>query len=466
MNPQQELIRQTRRNFLATSASGVGGLALASMAQRSDPLAPKAPHHAPKAKACIFIYLAGAPSQIDLFTPKPKLKELDGQQLPAELTDGVRFAFINKNAKVKSSTRNFKRHGESGMYFSELLPELATCADDICMIHSMKTEAFNHHPGQLMMNCGTQMFGQPSIGAWLNYGLGSPSENLPGYVVLTAGQAARGGATNWSSGFLPSTYQGVLFRNQGEPVLNLENPAGIDRKVQRQSLDLMNDLNRQRLGQIGDSEIDSRIAAYELAFRMQAAAPELIDLSHESKKTKENYGIDRSDGTQKSFATNCLLARRLVERGVRFINIYHGGWDQHGNLTRDLEKNSRVVDQPVSALIKDLKQRGMLDDTLVVWGTEFGRTPLAQGGDGRDHHPFAYTMWMAGGGTRPGYIHGESDEIGWHVKKDPVHIHDFHATLLHLFGLDDKLLSYRFKGLDYRLTGVGEDGTVIPELLA
>lgn len=476
MNPHQHSILQRRREFLATSASGIGTLALASLLRddrllaaespRKDPLAPKPPHFSGRAKACIFIYLAGAPSHLDLFNPKPKLKELDGQVLPDSLTKNVRFAFINKNAKCKSSTENFRQYGECGMWFSDRLPHISSCADDICMMHTMHTEAFNHHPGQLVMNCGDQKFGRPSIGAWLNYGLGTESTNLPGYVVLTAGPAARGGATNWSSGFLPSTYQGVLFRNQGEPVLNLNNPKGLTDTVQKKSLEAVADLNRERLNNVLDPEISSRIAAYELAFRMQAAAPELIDLSSEHKHTLEHYGVNRSDGVQKSFATNCLLARRLVERGSRFINIYHGGWDQHGNLTKDLAKNSTIVDQPIAALLKDLKQRGLLESTLVVWGTEFGRTPLAQGGDGRDHHPHAYSMWMAGGGARGGYSHGDSDEIGWGIADKPLHIHDFHATLLHLFGLDDKNLTYRFKGLDFRLTGTGDSGKVVKELIA
>lgn len=458
----------SRRQFLTTSASGLGGIALSSMlskelgakTHRTDPLAPRKPHFdkAP-AKACIFVYLAGAPSQFELFNPKPKLEEHNGQPLPASLTEGVRFAFINKNAKVLASKRKFKQHGDSGMWFSDALPHLATCADDITMIHSMKTEAFNHHPGQLAMCCGMQQFGRPSIGSWLTYGLGSESENLPGYVVLTAGGAARGGATLYTNGFLPSSYGGVLFRNQGEPVLNLNNPAGLNASVQRSSLDALADLNRERLNVENDNEIQSRIDAYELAFRMQTAAPELIDTSKESKKTLESYGSG-------DFAKNCLLARRLVERGVRFVNIFHGGWDAHGGLSGNITNNAKAVDQPLAALLKDLKQRGMLDSTMVVWGTEFGRTPLAQGNDGRDHHPFAYSMWMAGGGSKPGYTHGKSDDLGWHVAENPVHVNDFQATLLKLFGLDDKKLIFRFKGLDNRLTGVGESGHVVDDLIA
>ena len=425
-------LQQTRRHFLTSAASGIGGMALAHLlqrdalgeadktgaARRTDPLVPQPPHFAPRAKACIFVYLAGAPSQFDLFTPKPKLAELAGQKLPESLTKGVRFAFISKDSLVMPSPRKFRQHGQSGMWFSDRLPHLATCADDICMIHSMHTEAFNHHPGQLLMCCGRQQFGLPSVGAWLTYGLGSVSENLPGYVVLTAGEAARGGATLYSSGFLPSTYAGVLFRGKGEPVLNLDSPPGITRPVQRASLDALADLNSRRREKLGDTEIDSRIAAYELAFRMQAAAPELVDMSRESEKTLSAYGIEREKSAG-VFARNCLLARRLVERGVRFVNLIHGGWDAHGGLDANVERNARDVDQPLAALLQDLKQRGLLDSTLVVWCTEFGRTPLAQGQDGRDHHPFSFPCWLAGGGTRPGYTHGITDDVGWGVEKGP-----------------------------------------------
>lgn len=471
-----ERTTRTRREFLTSSASGIGGLALANMltdasradsaaTQRNDPLAPKPPHFDAKAKACIFIYLAGAPSQLELFNPKPKLKEMSGQQLPDSLTKDVRFAFINKNAKLMASKRPFSQHGKSGMWFSDRLPNIATCADDICMIHSMHTEAFNHHPAQLLMCCGQQRFGLPSAGSWLTYGLGSESENLPGYVVMTAGPAARGGATLYSSGFLPSTFSGVLFRNKGEPVLNLNNPSGITRDVQRSSLDALKDLNSDRQRQLGDGEINSRIAAYELAYRMQSSAPGLIDFSKENQITLDAYGTNRN-GASGDFSKNCLLARRMVERGVRFINIFHGGWDAHGGLENNVKSNSEVVDQPVAALIEDLKQRGMLDSTLIVWGTEFGRTPLVQGKDGRDHHPMAFTIWMAGGGSRGGHTHGSTDEIGWSIKENAVHVNDFQATLMHLFGLDHKRLTHRFKGLENRLTGVGESGHVIKELLA
>jgi hypothetical protein len=419
---------------------------------------------------------------MDLFDPKPKLNELHGQPLPESLWRNVRFAFTQPaTARILGSPRVFRKHGQCGMDLSDFLPYLATCADDICWIRSMHTEAFNHHPGQLFMNTGVPNFGRPTMGAWLNYGLGSESRSLPGYVVLTAGRGTSGGASNWSSGFLPSTYAGVLFRNQGEPVLNLNNPAGLTGEMQRRTIETIGNLNRLRHDAIGDPEINSRIAAYELAFRMQAAAPELIDLSGETRRTLDDYGIDRHEppiqasrgggpGQFRQFATDCLLARRLVERGVRFVNIYHASWDHHSNLNAELSHNCLMADQPVAALIKDLKRRGLLDSTLVLWLSEFGRTPLGEnrGGNpnatGRDHHPFAFTIWMAGGGVNAGHIHGATDDLGWNITRDPVHINDFHATLLHLFGLDHLRLTYRYQGRDFRLTDVA--GRVVRELLA
>jgi hypothetical protein len=496
MQPLRDFVRQTRRNFLAGSASGIGTLALASLlrdegllaapaapAIPADPLAPKAPHFAPRAKACICIYLEGAPSQIDLFDPKPRLNELSGQKLPDSMTKTVRFAFIQKDtARLLGSPRTFTRRGKCGMELSDLLPGLGSVADDVCLIRSMHTEAFNHHPGQLFMNCGVPTFGRPSMGSWINYGLGSESRNLPGYVVLTAGRGTSAGAGSWTSGFLPTTYQGVLFRNQGEPVLNLENPAGLLPAMQAETISALSQLNALRNRQINDPEINSRIAAYELAFRMQSAAPELIDLSGESKATLEMYGVGRPDGhivgahrgggkgQYNAFATNCLLARRLVERGVRFVNLYHASWDHHSNLDKELTFNAGMADQPVAALIKDLKARGMLDSTLVVWASEFGRTPLGENRvgykevTGRDHHPFAYSIWMAGGGVKGGTVIGKTDEIGWGIVENPVHINDWHATLLHLFGLDHLKLTYRFQGRDFRLTDVA--GKVVPAMLA
>jgi hypothetical protein len=485
-----------RRRFLATSASGVGLVALASMLAADgylapaanaqtpthDPLFPHAPHFAPKAKRCIFIYLEGAPSHIDLFDPKPKLQQMDGQALPPSMTEKVRFAFIQKEtARLMGSPRVFRKYGQCGMELSDYLPRIASCADDIALIRSMHTDQFNHHPGQLMMNSGSPIFGRPSIGSWLNYGLGSESQGLPGYVVLTAGRGTSGGTSNWSSGFLPSTYQGVLFRNQGDPVLHLSSPPGINRDMQKASLDSVNRLNRARYEYVKDPEIASRIAAYELAFKMQSAAPELLDLSGESVKTLEDYGVTRHEpnvsglrgyqsGDFRAFSTNCLLARRLVERGVRFVNLYHASWDHHDNLNEELKMSTQMADQPVAALLKDLKQRGLLDSTLVVWGSEFGRTPLGENRNGsakvtgRDHHPYAFSVWMAGGGIKGGQVYGETDEIGWGVTKDPVHINDFHATLLRLFGFDHTRLTYRFQGRDFRLTDVA--GNVIDRLIA
>ena len=489
----KDLSRISRRSFLANTANGAGMLALASLlkddgllageataAAEADPLSPRLAHFAPQAKACIYIYLEGAPSQIDLFDPKPKLNELDGQALPESMTKNVRFAFLQKDtARLMGCPRTFTRHGECGMELSDFLPHMATCADDLCLVRSMHTEAFNHHPGQLLLNTGSQMFGRPSIGSWLNYGLGSDSQNLPGFVVLTAGRGTSGGTSNWSSGFLPTTYQGVLFRNQGEPVLNLNNPDGVSGELQRRSIAGLVNLNRQRLAAVNDPEIATRIASYELAYRMQSAAPELIDLSSESEGTQKDYGLGREEPNVKSrggkgqfeaFSRNCLLARRLVERGVRFVNIVHASWDHHSNLNDELHHNCLMADQPIAAMLKDLKQRGLLDTTLVVWASEFGRTPLGENRPGyatvtgRDHHPFAFSLWCAGGGIKGGQIIGKTDEIGWGVVEEPVHIHDLQATLLALFGMNHLKLTYRFQGRDFRLTDVA--GKVVEKMLA
>jgi hypothetical protein len=499
MHPLQERCIHSRREFFTTTASGLGMAALGSMlsddgllkrASADEPAnVPRAvartTRHAdfpPKAKACIFIFMEGAPSQIDLFDPKPKLNELNGKPLPDEMTKNVRFAFIKKEtATLMGCNRTFAKYGESGMVFSDFLPHIATCADDLLMVRSLHSDQFNHHPGQLLMQCGRASFGLPSMGAWLNYGLGSESKNLPGYVVLNSGRGSSGGASLWQSGFLPSQYAGVLFRNQGEAVLNLANPPGLPPELQRKGLDVLRDVNQSRYQEIRDPEIASRIASYELAFRMQSSAPELIDLSRETRQTQEMYGIDREEtpgfdgrgkmgNTRQSFARNCLLARRLVERGVRFVNIIYSSWDHHSDIDRELAYNSNVADQPIAALIKDLKQRGLLDSTLVVWGSEFGRTPLGENrtdgkpATGRDHHPFAFSMFMAGGGLKGGLTYGETDEIGWGVTRDPVHINDLHATFLHLFGLDHLKLTHRFQGRDFRLTDVG--GNVVNAWLA
>ncbi|MEX0726888.1 MAG: DUF1501 domain-containing protein [Planctomycetaceae bacterium] len=496
MHPVHELYQQRRREFLTSTASGLGMTALASMLLEDDasraapplktvnPLMARAAHFAPKAKSCIFLFQADAPSHLDLYISKPKLNELSGQPVPKSLVENVRFAFIQKDtATLLGTKRKFSRHGECGMEFSDLMPNLATCADDMLMIHSLHSSQFNHHPGQLLVQCGRPTFGLPSMGSWITYGLGSASQNLPGYVVLTSGRGSSGGSTLWQSGFLPSLYSGVRFRTEGEPVLNLANPNGLPRELQRKSLDVLRDLNASRFESLHDPEIASRISSYELAYRMQSAAPDLIDISGESKETLEAYGVDRPEPahlvggrgkqgeTYKSYARNCLLARRLVERGVRFVNIVYASWDHHSNLDNELPYNAGAVDQPIAALIKDLKARGLLEETLVVWGCEFGRTPLGENrgaareaNTGRDHHPYAFTFWMAGGGIKGGQTYGESDEIGWGVAKDPVHVNDFQATLLHLFGVDHLKLTHRFQGRDFRLTDVG--GKVIPEWLA
>ncbi len=492
MHPLHEALHTSRRGFITSTGSGLGLAALSALLgedkTRTDepdptnPLVPRPPHFPAKAKACICIYLEGGPSQMDLFDPKPKLKELHGQKLPESMTKNVRFAFIQKEgARILGSPRVFKKHGQSGLVFSDYLPHLATCADDICMIRSMHTDQFNHHPGQLLMNTGSAFFGRPAMGAWLNYGLGSASKNLPGYVVLSSGVGTSGGTSNWSSGFLPSTYQGVLFRGSGDPILNLSNPAGLSKEMQATSIQALSELNGQRHAHVGDPEIKSRIAAYELAFRMQAAAPELIDLAKENPKTLDAYGVGRKDEGRarpyntppvqfNAFASNCLLARRLVERGVRFVNLVHASWDHHNELDVGLKYNCQMADQPIAALIQDLKQRGLLDSTLLLWLSEFGRTPLGENRpgfkafDGRDHHPFSFTLWGAGGGLKGGTCIGATDDLGWNVTEDPVHINDLHATLLRLFGLDHLKLTYRCQGRDFRLTDVG--GKLVQKMLA
>ncbi|MFO0903023.1 MAG: DUF1501 domain-containing protein [Pirellulales bacterium] len=476
-----------RRRFLANAGYGLGAAALWQLLAQDghaepSPLAPRAPHFKPRATACIFIFLEGAPSQLDLFDPKPKLKELDGHPLPESLTKSVRFAFIKKESAVlMGSPRKFTRHGQSGMQFSDLLPHLSNCADDLLMVRSLHTDQFNHHPAQLSLLCGRSFFGLPTMGAWLTYGLGSESQDLPGYVVLSSGRGTSGGASLWQSGFLPSLYSGVLFRNQGEPVLNLQTPPGVPESLQRRTLDAIDAANRDQFERIHDPEVASRVASYELAFRMQAAAPELMDISRESRATLDAYGVERADpelkgsrgggpGVYRSFAANCLLARRLVERGVRFVSLFHASWDHHSNLNAELAHNCGMADQPVAALLRDLKQRGLLDSTLVIWAGEFGRTPLGENRmgyakvTGRDHHPTAFTAWMAGGGMKSGLTYGETDDIGWSIARDPVHINDFHATILHQFGLNHLQLTHRHQGLDARLTGVG--GRVIQDWIA
>lgn len=452
---------------------GLGAVALAELAgaraafaapEGNNPLAPKPPHFPAKAKNVIFLFMAGAPSHLELFDNKPELTKYDGKLPPAELIKGYRAAFISPNSKLLGGKFKFARHGKSGAELSELLPHLANVVDDIAIVKSMVTDAFNHAPGQIEMNTGSQQFGRPSIGAWATYGLGSVSQDLPGFIVFSSGKKGpSGGNSNWGAGFLPTMYQGVQFRGGSEPVLFLSNPRGVDEPLQRESLDALRALNQKRLEEMGDPEIATRINSYEMAFRMQSSAPELMDLSKESKATLEMYGAEPG---KSSFANNCLLARRLVEKGVRFVQLFHEAWDQHGALVADLKKNCQDTDRACAALLQDLKQRGMLDNTLVIWGGEFGRTPMVQGGnDGRDHHPNAFTMWLAGGGVKGGVTLGESDDFGFNVVKDRVHVRDLHATLLHLLGLDHERLSFKFQGLNVRLTGV-EPARVVKEIVA
>ncbi|QDT33048.1 DUF1501 domain-containing protein [Thalassoglobus polymorphus] len=481
--PTARLFNQQRRDFFTSSASGLGMLGLASLLNEDGLLAGDSAHplthFAPTAKRCICLFMEGGPSQMDLFDPKPRLNELDGQPMPESLLNEIKFAFIQKeSARLMGSPRKFQKYGECGMDLSDLLPHLSTCVDDIALVRSMHGEQFNHLPGQLMMLTGSPLQGWPSLGSWLTYGLGSESNNLPSYVVMTTlGRGLPGGANSWSSGFLPSQYSGTPFRNQGSPVLNLENPQGVSREFQKRSLQTINELNQLRYEEIRNPEVASRIEAYELAFRMQQTAPSLIDLSGESKATLEAYGLDRPDnekgstaGFMGSYARNCLLARRMIERGVRFVTLFLSTWDHHSNLDRGLERYTEISDQPVAALLKDLKQRGLLDETLVIWGGEFGRTPLGENRSnfktvtGRDHHPYSFSMWLAGGGVKGGQVIGETDDIGWGVAEDPVHIHDLHATVLHQFGLDHKRLTYRFQGRDFRLTDVA--GNVVPQLIS
>ena len=417
----------------------------------------------------IFMFMEGAPSQMDLFDPKPELAKWSGKPLPDSLTSQLRLAFIPKDAKVMASPRVFKPHGQSGIEFSDYIPHIASCADDLCLVRSMHTEAFNHHPGQLLLFTGSIQFGRPTMGAWSVYGLGSESENLPGFVVLTSGVGTSGGASNFSSGFLPSHYQGTLFRNQGDPILYLSNPEGVSPENQRIALDAIRDLNQARLDETGDLEIASRIESYELAYRMQKAAPELADLSSEPAHIREMYGVD--DPVTKQFGTNCLLARRLVERGVRFVLMMHASWDQHTYLNRELKKNCDRTDKPTAALIKDLKQRGLLEDTLIVWGGEFGRTPMVEirntqdpDNAGRDHHPLAYSMFLAGGGIKGGTVVGKSDDLGFNVAEDKVHVHDLQATIMHCLGFDHTRLTYKHMGREFRLTDVA--GNVVHKMLA
>lgn len=474
MNARRYLLQQeTRRHFFGQCGIGLGSMALGTLMRPAEtaaqdtgagnPLAPKPAHFAPKAKSVIFLFMAGGPSQLELWDYKPKLAELNGQPIPDSYVQGKRFAFMDSSHRrtLLGSQRTFEQAGETGAWVSDLLPHTGKIVDDLTIIKTCKTDLFNHAPAKLFMNAGTGQFGRPSMGAWITYGLGSECDNLPGFVVLQSGpRGPRGGGVLWGSGMLPTSYQGVPLRNQGDPILNLSTPEQVDESGQRQVVEAIQELNQIRLAETGDEELATRINAYEMAFRMQSSAPELMSTDDESQQTLDLYGIQ--DPKESSFARNCLLARRLVERGVRFIQLYHTNWDHHGGPTENLETHlpqvCREMDQPASALVQDLKRRGLLENTIVVWGGEFGRTPMGEAREstGRNHHIDAFTMWFAGGGFQSGKVYGETDELGFGAVENPAHVRDIHATLLHQLGLDHERLSVRFQGLDMRLTGVDE----------
>jgi Protein of unknown function (DUF1501) len=485
MNTPADRLALHRRRFMTSAASGLGAAALLSLLQGDGVLAddasagagdgstgallPRPPHFPPTATNCIFIFLAGGTSQVELFDPKPKLLEMTGEKLPQSFFAKEKFFAIKPDrALIMGSRFGYRRYGQSGLEMSELLPHIGESADDIALIRSMHTDQFDHGPAEILFSTGGDTPGRPSAGAWVTYGLGSESQNLPGYVVLVTSRSPVSRSLAWGNGFLPNAHAGVLFQERGEPVLNLSNPGGITPVMQRSQLDAVRQLNRDHLEFTRDPEIQNRIASYELAFRMQSGAPELIDLRGETAHTHAAYGTEKT-GEQGSFATNCLLARRLVERGVRFVSIFHRKWDHHSEVHKGVEDNCRIVDQPIGALLKDLKSRGMLDSTLVVWGTEFGRTPLTQNSQpgmraGRDHHRLAFSVWLAGGGAKGGQVIGSTDELGWKPVDQPVHVHDFNATLLHLFGLNHLKLTFRSRGLDMRLTNQG--GNVVKEVFS
>jgi hypothetical protein len=474
MNPNNESLRQvTRRHFFKQAGFGIGAMALSSLLNEGAiAQANRAPHYAAKAKKIIFLFMAGGPSQLDLFDPKPKLNQYDNRPIPEELVKGERFAFIKGTPLCLGSPFKFKRHGQSGTVLSELLPHLSTHADRIAIIRSMHTTQFNHAPAQIFINTGHQIIGRPSLGSWLMYGIGSENRDLPGFVVMLSGEAdPDGGKALWGSGFLPTVYQGVEFRSKGDPVLFVSNPEGVNVQSRRGTLDAIKDLNAMRQEETGDPEIATRIEAYELAFRMQTSVPELIDISGEPKHIHELYGTEPG---VKSFANNCLLARRLVERGVRFVQLYHRGWDTHGNsvggdIAVKLPQLCMETDKAIGALLTDLGDRGLLDETLVVWGGEFGRTPMNEKRNGsnlmgRDHHPRAFAVWLAGAGIKQGITIGQTDDFGYNIVEDAIDVHDLHATILHLMGIDHTKLTYRFQGRDFRLTDV--HGNVVKKILA
>jgi uncharacterized protein (DUF1501 family) len=469
----------TRRHFFRDCGVGLGKMALAglladglapvasALPKQANPLAVREPHFKPSVMRVIHLFMAGAPSHLDLFDPKPQLAKLEGKPLPPSVIGGQRYAFIRPDAAVMGPRFKFRKAGKCGADLAEVLPHLAEVVDDVCLIRSVKTDQFNHAPAQIFLNTGFAQPGRPSLGSWVVYGLGSESKDLPAFVVMSTGSGISGGSANWSSGFLPTVYAGVRLRNQGTPILNVASPNGIDAKLQRDSLDLAAALNRLQLDRAGDPEIATRIASYEMAFRLQTSAPEFMDLKKESKETLSLYGADPD---KPSFSRACLLARRLLERGVRFVNIYHEGWDAHSDVVGNHKNNCSQTDRASAALIKDLKRRGMLDDTLVIWGGEFGRTPMVETNtalgrsQGRDHHPQAYTMWMAGGGLKRGLTYGATDDLGFHIAENPVHVHDLQATILHLLGFDHEKLTFRHAGRDFRLTDV--HGKVVKGLLA
>ena len=451
-----------RRAFLRHTSAGIGSVALASLL--AETAQSQLLHHAPRAKRVIFLHMVGAPSHLDLFDYKRQLQQLNGQLCPPSLLEGARFAFLRGHPRLLGTRYRFHRHGESGLEMSELLPHLSAVADEIAVIKTMRTEHFNHAPAQLFLHTGFGRFGRPTMGSWVNYGLGSENRDLPGFVVLITGLVGGAGNSMWGSGFLPTLHQGIEFRSQGDPVLFLSNPAGVSRSDRHQVVESINRLNAIQLEELGDPEIETRIRQYELAYRMQSSVPELMDISREPEHIQAMYGTRPG---QVSFANNCLLARRLVERGVRFVQLCDQGWDHHGSVFESLPKKCKQVDQPIAALIQDLKQRGLLDETLVVWGTEFGRTPLLQSDrsrPGRDHHKEAYSVWMAGGGIKGGVTFGETDPLGYFPADNPVDVHDWHATILHLLGVDHEQLTYKYQGRQFRLTDVS--GNVLSPLLA
>jgi hypothetical protein len=475
MHPLEEHRRWlTRRALFRQSGLSLGAMALGTLLARDsrggeNPLAVRPTHFPARAKRVIYLHMVGAPSHLDLFDHKPALVQHDGQLCPKEFIEGKRFAFIRGHPKLLGTRFRFQRYGKGGVELSELLPNLARCADDLTVIKTLRTEEFNHGPAQLFLHTGFGRPGRPSCGSWASYGLGTVNDSLPAYVVLLTGAMAGAGSSLWSNGFLSSVHQGTQFRTAGEPVLFLSNPEGHTGADRRRVLDALEELNRQQLEAAGDPEIAARITQYELAYRMQTAVPELMDLRREPDRVRQRYGAEPG---KTSFANNCLLARRLVERGVRFVQLFDADWDHHGNLFTALPKKCQEVDRPIAALLEDLKQRGLLDDTLVIWAGEFGRTPMVQGetgegkktDPGRDHHKEAYSIWLAGGGLKGGFTHGKTDELGHSAVENPVHVHDLNATVLHLLGLDHEKLTYRYQGREFRLTDV--QGNVIKDILA